>query len=123
MTGLIEGKLAPPPTGSRCVCSEDSESRAYVEPLSFEGESAAAWQRLVGLIAARPLTQIEEQTDSYLRALTRTKLLRFTDVLEFRMHTHEHRIHVRSVSLSGLWDLGVNRKRVESIREEWTRTS
>jgi len=39
------------------------------------------------------------------------------DDVEFRIDEAAGVIHVRSASRKGYWDLGVNRRRVEAIRE------
>jgi uncharacterized protein (DUF1499 family) len=39
------------------------------------------------------------------------------DDVEFRIDGAAGVIHVRSASRKGYWDLGVNRRRVETIRE------
>jgi len=117
--GVINGKLALPPIGTRCVCSEFTDSRAYVEPLSFDGDAAAAWQHLGDLIASLPRIEIQERSDTYLRAISRTRLLGFADDLEFRLDEELSVIHVRSASQVGFWDLGANRRRVEEIRDQW----
>ena len=44
-------------------------------------------------------------------------LLGFVDDVEFRIDGAAGVIHVRSASRKGYWDLGVNRCRVETIRE------
>ena len=121
MPGVINGKLAPPPIGTRCVCSEFPDSRAFVEPLSFDDDAAAAWQRLGDLIVSLPRIEILERTDTYLRAISRTKMLGFANDLEFRLHEEQFVIHVRSASQVGIWDLGTNRRRVEEIRDQWNR--
>jgi len=43
--------------------------------------------------------------------------LGFVDDVEFRIDEAAGVIHVRSASRTGYWDLGVNRRRVEAIRE------
>ena len=50
------------------------------------------------------------------RAEFRTRL-GFVDDVEFRIDEAARGIHVRSASRKGYWDLGVNRRRVEAIRE------
>ena len=121
MPGVFNGKLAPPPIGTRCICSEFPDSRAYVEPLTFDGDAAAAWRQLETLTASLPRIEILERTDTYLRAISRMKMLGFADDLEFRLHAELSVIHVRSASQVGIWDLGTNRRRVEEIRDKWNR--
>jgi hypothetical protein len=52
----------------------------------------------------------------YLYAQARTRLLRFTDDVEFSLDEAAGVIHVRSASRIGHGDRGVNRARVEAIR-------
>lgn len=119
MSGLVDGKLARPPFGDRCACSEYPDHPCYVEPFGIQSDPVVAWQRVVEIVMQMPRTEIEEQTDSYLRAICRTNLLRFTDVLEFRLDVDGRSMHVRSCSRVGIYDFGVNRRRVELLREQW----
>ena len=48
-----------------------------------------------------------------------SRLLRFTDDVEFGLNQGEHVIDVRSASRVGRSDLGVNRKRIENIRSKF----
>ncbi len=48
-----------------------------------------------------------------------TRLLRFIDDVEFYFDGSQALIHVRSASRQGYWDLGVNRRRVETIRSRF----
>jgi uncharacterized protein (DUF1499 family) len=57
---------------------------------------------------------IEREEDGYLHATFRSRLFGFVDDLECRRDGDV--IQVRSASRTGWWDLGVNRRRVESIR-------
>jgi len=55
-------------------------------------------------------------TDSYLRVEFTTMIWRFVDDLELLADIDQAVIHVRSASRVGTWDLGANRRRVESLR-------
>ena len=56
-------------------------------------------------------------TETYLHAVCRTRLLGFRDDLEFRHSPAEGVVHVRSASRVGVYDFGVNRRRVERVRK------
>jgi uncharacterized protein (DUF1499 family) len=45
--------------------------------------------------------------------------MRFVDDVEFLLDEGKSVIHVRSASRVGHSDLGVNRKRIEAIRQRW----
>ncbi len=73
------------------------------------------FRRLHAVVAAMPRTRIVTATDDRLRAVCRTRL-GFRDDLEFRWCPSEGVAHVTSASRVGLFDFGVNRRRVERVR-------
>ena len=79
------------------------------------GEPAAAFDRLRALLAGAPRTVIVTATDDYLHAVCRTRL-GFADDIECRLCPTGRVIHVRSASRIGIYDFGVNRRRVEALR-------
>ena len=101
-----------------CVCSRpDAPHLQRVEPLAVSGNPRAAFARLKGLVAALPRTVVVTATDAYLHAECRSPR-GFVDDLECRLSASDGLIHVRSASRIGLiWDMGVNRGRVEEIRD------
>ena len=114
-TGLLNGKLRPCPGTPNCVVSENSGKDSYIEPLTFSGEPGAAWEH-----AKEALTglggRIEKDTGDYLWATFRSRIWRFVDDTELRLDVAGKVIHVRSASRVGKGDFGVNRKRVERLR-------
>lgn len=120
--GLAEGKLLPCPDSPNCVCSEYTEDKHSIEPLKFTGDADTAWARLLETVKALPRTKIVSSTDEYLQIHVRTLILRFVDVLEFRLDRSTSKIQVRSASKVGYSDLGVNRRRVETIRQRFSDT-
>ena len=58
-----------------------------------------------------------EATDSYLRAEFKSRVFGFVDDVELQLRAAEEAIAVRSASRVGYSDLGVNRRRVESLRK------
>ncbi len=114
--GVLDGKLAPCPATPNCVCSQAGDDHA-IQPLRFEGDPDEAWQRLRQVLAARPRTRIVREEDDYLRVECTSLMFRFTDDVEFLLDREAGVIHFRSASRIGKSDLGVNRKRMEEIRQ------
>lgn len=114
--GLAEQQLAPCPDKQNCVCSEYAQDLAhYVEPIAFPDTAAgveALVRRAVGEIGGR----VQMQTKVYLAATFAVPPFRFIDDLEIRFDSRRRVLHVRSASRVGFSDLGVNRRRVESLR-------
>ena len=66
---------------------------------------------------------IQKQEDNYLYAECKTKFMGYVDDLEFYWREADGVCHVRSASRLGYGDMGVNRKRVETIRTRFQELS
>ena len=124
--GVHQGRLKPPSLTPNSVSSQaalypDNPQRAYadVAPLHYTGDGKAAMARLAGSVSRMPRTTVVTSEPGYLYAQCRTPLLGFTDDLEFYLDAPAGVIQVRSASRLGKGDLGVNRKRVEALRQQF----
>ena len=88
-----------------------------VAPFPVSGDAAQLLRRLEHVVGALPRSEVKTATDEYVHAVCRT-LLGFRDDLEFRLFPAEGVVHVQSVSRLGLFDFGVNRRRVARVRRE-----
>jgi uncharacterized protein (DUF1499 family) len=114
--GLIGGKLRPCPGTPNCVVSEYHGKESHAEPFRFSGEAGAAWKNAKESVISLG-GRVEKDTGDYLWATFRSRIWRFVDDVELRLDAGGKAIHVRSVSRVGKGDLGVNRKRVERLRD------
>ncbi|MBE9117583.1 DUF1499 domain-containing protein [Lusitaniella coriacea LEGE 07157] len=111
--GVTNSKLASCPGTPNCVNSQSEKPQEKIEPLPL-----VAIADLKSLIENLERTNIVEATNDYLYAEFTSKLMGFVDDVEFYRDTNANVIHVRSASRLGKSDLGVNRQRVEMIREK-----
>ncbi|MGB5260704.1 MAG: DUF1499 domain-containing protein [Gammaproteobacteria bacterium] len=109
--------LSPCPSSPNCVSSQAADSGQRVAPLTFTVQPEVAFVRLKQVLEKEPRTKIVREEGGYLHAEARSFLFRFVDDVEFMLDTDNRVIHVRSASRSGYSDLGVNRRRVERIRQ------
>lgn len=111
-----DGRLAPCPNTPNCVSSvaAKDDTRHYIAPIDAD---EGTWQKLEQVLEATPRIEIIARDERYLRAAATTRILRFVDDLEFLYQPAHSRIDVRSASRIGRSDFGVNRKRIERIRE------
>ncbi|MBF2029593.1 MAG: DUF1499 domain-containing protein [Oscillatoriales cyanobacterium C42_A2020_001] len=116
--GVDNGLLAPCPSSPNCVSSQSKDSEHRIEPLRFEGNAVEAMQKLQAVIQALPRTEIIAAKENYLYVEFASALMGFVDDVEFYVDPVENVIQVRSASRLGESDLGVNRKRIETIREK-----
>ena len=111
-------QLAPCRKRPNCVCSrDDAPARHRVAPFTVSGDAAAAFSRLKTLLAGMPRTAIVTATDVYVHAVCRTRT-GFADDVECRLCRSDGVIHVRSASRIGHYDFGVNRARIEVLRQQ-----
>ena len=116
--GVHQEQLATCPASPNCVSSQTTDAQHRVEPLRYRGAAAPAWQALEETVKALPRSSVvARDRGSYLQVELRSALFRFVDDLEFLAVPEQHLIHLRAASRVGYWDLGVNRRRVEAIRQ------
>jgi uncharacterized protein (DUF1499 family) len=109
-----KGALAPCPDKPNCVSSLAPDEDHRVAPFLLSGGKGFAAVR--DAVAAMPRTAIVEERAGYLHAEAKSRIFRFTDDLEL-VQGDAGRVDVRSASRVGYGDWGVNRARVESLRE------
>jgi uncharacterized protein (DUF1499 family) len=119
--GITQGNLSPCPDSPNCVSSQSPDPSHYVEPLSYPDSRTDAKIRLLKIIESMPRTQIISNTDQYIHAEFTSLIFRFVDDVEFLFDEEPNLIQVRSASRVGYSDLGMNRKRIEAIREKFQR--
>ncbi|UZQ54242.1 DUF1499 domain-containing protein [Trichothermofontia sichuanensis B231] len=117
--GVKAGKLAPCPRSPNCVSSQSQDPSHHIEPLTYTGDGKMAFSQLQQLVAQQQRTRIVDATDTYLYAEFATPIIGFVDDVEFWLDEANGLIQVRSASRLGQSDLGVNRKRIETIRQQW----
>lgn len=117
--GIVDGRLAPCPSSPNCVSSQAESSKKYVDPLSYDGNTEDARDRLIKVIESMKNSEVQTVSDLYIHAVFRSALFKFADDVEFQITPEEKQIHVRSASRTGYSDLGVNRRRVEEIRKRF----
>jgi len=115
--GLVEGRLKQCPDKPNCVSSEFvSDAEHYIEPLVYSVDQAAQVLPRLKMIIGEMGGSVQLEKADYLAATFTSSLFRFVDDLELRIDTVQKTIHLRSASRVGHSDLGVNRKRVERLK-------
>lgn len=116
--GVKEDRLAPCPKSPNCVVSQgDEDAQHAIAPITYTGDPATAMTTLRQVVESQPRSEIIEQTENYLYAEFTSRLMGFVDDVEFYLKPDEPgTIHMRSAARLGESDLGVNRKRMETIR-------
>jgi uncharacterized protein (DUF1499 family) len=119
--GVSGRRLAACPASPNCVSSDAEDGAHRVEPFRLASPPREAWSAARESVKALPRTRIVQERDDYLHAECRSALLGFVDDLELLLRPDDGVIAVRSASRLGYSDLGVNRRRVETLRESLVR--
>ncbi|WP_417222956.1 DUF1499 domain-containing protein [Amphritea sp.] len=110
--GLVNGVLTACPMKPNAVCSAAQTDKAhYIAPLN------AADLASIATIIEHLGGRIISQDSDYLAAEFSSSLFGFVDDLELLLDRPAAVIHVRAASRVGYSDMGVNRQRVEVIRQ------
>jgi uncharacterized protein (DUF1499 family) len=107
--------LPPCPGTPNCVCSDD-EGASHIAPLRLREEAPAAWEGLVLALTTQTGFTITSRGSHELRVMAKTPILGFIDDLIFQLRPELGEIAIRSESRIGYWDLGTNRRRLETLR-------
>lgn len=108
--GVTDGELAACPDSPNCVSSFDTRESHGIEPIT------GSLEQVRQAVAAMKGAQIVSEGDGYLYAEFTSNLMGYVDDVEFLEVSSGGICHVRSASRLGYSDMGVNRKRVETIR-------
>ncbi len=124
--GVHAGRLKAPSTTPNSVSSQARlwtghrrAEQAQIAPLALKGgDGPATLAALESLVRASPGAVIVSRSPDYLYAQFSTRLLKYTDDVEFWWDPEHGVIQVRSASRLGKSDLGLNRQRVERLRSQ-----
>ena len=111
MAFTVEGRLSECAVDTNCVLVEWEVN-----------EVKQSYEDLIGIASQLPRTKVLEQTNNYWHAVVRSLVFRFPDDLEILQIPNEKVIQVRSASRIGVSDLGVNKKRVDSLYNQLLET-
>ncbi|MEP1385613.1 MAG: DUF1499 domain-containing protein [Paraglaciecola sp.] len=119
--GVQNGQLTQCSSKPNCVCSQAKDEAHFIEPILSKGTQKQTKDRLVAILNAEKRAKIKAADSDYIKVEFASKIFRFVDDVEFYFPdtgSTERLIQVRSASRVGYSDLGVNRKRIESIRQQ-----
>lgn len=103
------------PRSPNCVSSSNTGGRHWIAPLTFNVTPDEAFHCIKEIIRRMKRATIVVDEEGYIHAEFRTAL-GFVDDVEFELDAGGRTILMRSASRMGYWDLGVNRRRLETLR-------
>lgn len=115
--GVTNGRLAECPDYTNCVSTQAADPEHHMNPIPFAQSAEQAQQQLEAAIQSMPRSRIVTSNTGYVHAEFSSLLFGFVDDVEVAIDEAEQLIHFRSASRAGRSDLGVNRKRMEQVRQ------
>lgn len=106
------------PSSPNCVVSQghDADEAHYIEPLKLGADPVAEWLALREVVQSLG-GELKRSDERYLHFEFRSRIFGFVDDVECLLNEDARQVEIRSASRVGHSDLGVNRKRVEKIRQ------
>jgi uncharacterized protein (DUF1499 family) len=102
-----------------CISSLATNRAHRIPPFRFTGPVEATQERLIRIIRQIPRSEIVKEEPGYLVVRFRSKDLGLVDEAEFAFDEKEGDINIHSEARSGFYDFGVNRSRLEKIRDSF----
>jgi uncharacterized protein (DUF1499 family) len=113
------GSLAPCPPSPNCVCTEDTDEQHSIAAIPYQVETPVARDTLLTLLRGTPKVDVITADETYIYAEARSPMMSFVDDMEFVIDAEQKVIRFRSAARLGRGDLGKNRARMETLREQF----
>jgi uncharacterized protein (DUF1499 family) len=122
--GVRDGRLRPPSKTPNSVSSQADlwvqhpmQDYARIAPLAVKGSGPATIAQIRRIAEALPGAKVVESRDDYLYVQFTTRWMKFVDDAEFWFDPTNNVVQLRSASRVGRKDFGVNRARIEAVRQ------
>ena len=118
--GLVSGKLTQCSEKPNCVCSDvKTNDQHYISPLILSNNPVQDELSLIIDIIKNMGGVLVLEKDNYFSFNFTSTLFGFVDDVEIRFDSNEGAIYFRSASRVGTSDFGVNRKRINEIKNSY----
>jgi uncharacterized protein (DUF1499 family) len=129
VAGLLAGSAlaqGPADMASRLACPDspncvNSLGVGGLAPMAYTGSPEQGMARLRAALASFGEASVQTADASSLTAIFTTRL-RFRDEVVFVLDASRQQIHFRSRSLTGYYDFGKNRSRMQAVAERFAQT-
>ena len=113
--GIHNNKLLPLPNSPNCVATQSGNATQQMAPIPYATNRETAHQKLLLILNQMPRTTLVQNEPEYIHVVFRSAFFGFPDDVEFQFL--DNKIHFRAAARLGRSDFGVNRKRMENIKQ------
>lgn len=119
--GVKNGQLKACPNTPNCVSTQAdvSDRTHYINSIVMNVPVETAKDLLVRIVEEMDNAKMIVNEQTYMHVEFRSNFWAFVDDTEFYLDSDANEIHFRSAARLGRSDLGVNRKRMETIRSRY----
>ena len=79
-------------------------------------DSKKSFDELIQILENTPRLKIIKKDNDYIHAIVTSRIMKFIDDIEIKSINKDNVFQVKSSSRLGIYDLGVNKRRVETLR-------
>ena len=108
------------PSSPNCASSVAKSAKRQVAPFQLKPPFSKNWERLKNHVSAMDRTTVIKSSETHIHAECKSRVFGFIDDLQLQLNPETGRIDLRSASRIGYWDLGVNRRRIKTLRQSLT---
>ena len=92
----------------------------FITNCSFQNwkvyDSEKAFTELIEILENTPRLKIIKKDKNYIHAIATSRIMKFIDDIEIKRLNQDNIFQVKSSSRLGIYDLGVNKRRVQTLR-------
>ena len=92
----------------------------YITNCAFQNwevdDAEKAFNELIQILENTPRLKIIKKNKDYIHAVATSRIMKFIDDIEIKISDKDNIFQVKSSSRLGIYDLGVNNRRVETLR-------
>ncbi len=116
--GVVNGIFSACPETPNCINSQAENEAQKIDGFLLNTKHPSSWKRLVDMVDKIPRSKITHQTGNYIHAEISSALWGFIDDLQLYLTASDNHVAIKSAARSGYTDFGVNRKRLENLRQQ-----
>ena len=79
-------------------------------------DSEKAFNELIQILENTPRLKIIKKNKDYIHAIATSRIMKFIDDIEIISNSNNNVLYIKSSSRLGIYDLGVNKRRVDTLR-------
>lgn len=119
---LVNDQLKSCPKTPNCISSQHpNDTQHYITPIQLKDSVLINYTKVAKSIITKMNGEISKESSNYIAAIFTSDIFGFIDDFEILIDEEKNVMHLRSASRVGRSDLGINRKRVDLFKLEFSK--